>query len=98
MTPISSDPNNSSIFQVWFSTFEVMVFNATFNNISLISWPSVLFVKETGVPEKKTTDLLQVIDKLFLIILCRVQLAMSQIRSHTVFGYIHAITTKMVLC
>jgi hypothetical protein len=24
-----------------------MVFNATFNNISVISWPSVLFVKET---------------------------------------------------
>ena len=28
----------------------VMVFNATFNNISIISWRSVLLVKETGVP------------------------------------------------
>ena len=27
-----------------------MVFNATFNNISAISWRSVLLVKETGVP------------------------------------------------
>ena len=27
-----------------------MVFNATFNNISFISWRSVLLVKETGVP------------------------------------------------
>jgi hypothetical protein len=27
-----------------------MVFNATFNNISVISWRSVLLVKETGVP------------------------------------------------
>jgi hypothetical protein len=27
----------------------VMVFNATFNNITIISWWSVLFVKETGV-------------------------------------------------
>ena len=27
-----------------------MVFNATFNNISVISWPSVLLVEETGVP------------------------------------------------
>ena len=27
-----------------------MVFNATFNNISVISWPSVLLVQETGVP------------------------------------------------
>jgi len=27
-----------------------MVFNATFNNISAISWLSVLLVEETGVP------------------------------------------------
>jgi len=32
---------------------EVMVFNATFNNISAISWRSVLLVAETGVPGKK---------------------------------------------
>jgi hypothetical protein len=30
---------------VWF-----MVFNATFNNISVISWQSVLMLEETGVP------------------------------------------------
>ena len=28
---------------------KVVVFNATFNNISIISWLSVLLVKETGV-------------------------------------------------
>jgi hypothetical protein len=28
----------------------VVVFNATFNNISAISWRSVLFVQENGVP------------------------------------------------
>jgi hypothetical protein len=28
----------------------VMVFNATFNSISAISWQSVLLVEETGVP------------------------------------------------
>ena len=28
----------------------VMVFNATFNNISVISWQSVLLVEGTGVP------------------------------------------------
>ena len=28
----------------------VMVLNATFNNISVISWRSVLLVEETGVP------------------------------------------------
>jgi len=38
----------------------VMVFNATFNNISVISWRSVLLVEET-------TDLLQVTDKLYHI-------------------------------
>jgi hypothetical protein len=29
-----------------------MVFNTTFNNISVISWQSVLLVEETGVPGK----------------------------------------------
>jgi hypothetical protein len=28
----------------------VMVFNTTFNNISVISWRQVLLVEETGVP------------------------------------------------
>ena len=30
---------------------KVMVFNATVNNISVVSWLSVLFVEETGVLE-----------------------------------------------
>jgi len=30
----------------------VMVLNTTFNNISIISWRSVLLVEETGVPEE----------------------------------------------
>jgi len=30
----------------------VMVFNATFNNISVVSWRSVLFVEQTGVPRE----------------------------------------------
>ena len=42
-----------------------MVFNATFNNISALSWLSVLLVvEETGVPGE-TTDLPQVTDKLY---------------------------------
>jgi len=43
---------------VWGS---IMVFNKTFNFISVISWRSVLLVEENGYPEK-TTDLLQVTD------------------------------------
>jgi hypothetical protein len=31
-----------------------MLFNATFNNISVTSWRSVQLVEETGVPEKNT--------------------------------------------
>jgi hypothetical protein len=32
------------------SRFRFMVFNATFNNISVILWQSVLLMEETGVP------------------------------------------------
>jgi hypothetical protein len=45
-------------FYIW---VRVMVFNATFNNISVTSWQSVLLVE-------KTTDLSQVTDKLYHII------------------------------
>ena len=38
----------------------VMVLNATFNNISVISCRTVLLVEETGVPPEKTTELSQV--------------------------------------
>ena len=43
----------------------IIVFNATFNNISVISWRSVLLVEETGLPGE---NLPQVTDKLYHII------------------------------
>jgi hypothetical protein len=48
----------------------LMVFNATFNNISVISWRSVLLMEETGVRYlEKTSDLPQVTDKLYHMML-----------------------------
>ena len=54
-TAISSDPTIN-----WKQTFYYhedglvlfMVFNVTFNNISVISWQSVLLVEDTGVPRE----------------------------------------------
>ena len=65
-----------------------MVFNATFNNISAILWRSALLVEETGVPEE-STDVSQVTDKLYNIMLYRVHLAISRIRTHNVGGGKH---------
>ena len=42
--PLKSNGKNI-LGLVWF-----MVFNATFNNLSVISWQSVLLVEETGGP------------------------------------------------
>ena len=62
-----------------------MVLSATFNNISGIFWWSVLLVDEIEYPEK-ITDLLQVIAKLYHIVLDRVHLALSEIRTLVVKG------------
>jgi hypothetical protein len=69
----------------------VMVFNATFNNISVISFQSVLLVEETKYPEKTT-------DKHHHIILYLVYFAMSRIKTHNVSGDRHWLQLIIALC
>ena len=53
-----------------------MMFNATINKISVISWRSVLLVKETA-------GLSQVTDKSYYIKLYQIHLAMNDVKTHS---------------
>jgi hypothetical protein len=57
-----------------------MVLNATFINISVIFWWSVLLVEEIGVPGENHTDLPQVGQNFYHIMLYRANIAMSGIK------------------
>ena len=59
----------------------LLVFSATFNNMSAILWWLVLMVDDTGVPGENH-DLQQILDKLYQIIVHRVHIVMSGIRAH----------------
>ena len=73
---------DSKTISLWFEQQGwIMVFNTKFNNISFISWWSVLLMEETRVTGKNT-NLLRITDKLYHIMLYPVHLAMSRIRTH----------------
>ena len=74
-----------------------MVFNATFNNISVISWQSVLLMEETGGPGKNHWSVASHWQTLSHNV---VHLALVEIRSHNISGCIgsfksnyHTVTT-----
>ena len=65
----------------WLVFVCLMVLNATFNNISVISWRSVLLVEETGGPGKNHWPVVnhwQTLSHIF------VHLALSRIQAHNI--------------
>ena len=71
------------------SRIRVRVFNATFNNISVILWRSVILMEETGIPREKNTDLSQVTWPPLSHKVVSSTPRLSEIRTHNINGDRH---------
>ena len=65
-----------------------MVFNATFNNSSVISWRSILLVEETGVPRENQRPAASHLQTLSYNVVSSTP-RLSGIRTHNVSGDRH---------
>ena len=73
----------------------LVIFNATFNNISVISWRSALLVSRKPEYQEKTADLLQVTDNLSHNV---VHLTLIQIRTHNISRSYNVIGLQLGYC
>ena len=89
MSVLNVSTNIISVSQLipwdWFVYFRFMMFNATFNNISVISLRSVLSEEETRVPRENQQPV-AIHWQIYHIMLYQDDLAMNEVQTHNISG------------